>query len=476
MAVSKEKFVLVQNNLQEAEKITTKSISFWQDALRRLKENKIAMFGFWIIVIITLLAILGPMQPIVPDNADGSPFTYDAAPILNDENGKELPKSKIAFLPPRVPGLEKLGIFDGTTKLEITTYDLLIGNLPKTDEFKELKLPSKKKELTEKLGIRYYPYDISIKKIYKNKQGEYTAKIVEINTNKELEVPYKELVSKYSRYQENSFKYISTKMDDQQVEMIKVKADFYEMKNVKNLYFWFGTDKLGLDVWTRLWIGVRVSLIIALASLILDFTIGIIYGTIAGFYAGTKVDNIMMRFLEIIGSIPSVVFMIILISIKGKIEQLISSLIPFKIEYVTIRLIILIFAMSITGWIGVARVVRAQVLKLRSQEFVLASRTLGASNVRLMAKHLFPNIIGQLMVMATFTIPNAIFNEAFLTFIGIGLPIPMSSLGVLVYDGYNSIQTIPTMLFIPASVMCLLMLSINFFANGLRDALDPRMR
>jgi ABC-type dipeptide/oligopeptide/nickel transport system permease subunit len=132
--------------------------------------------------------------------------------------------------------------------------------------------------------------------------------------------------------------------------------------------------------------------------------------------------------------------------------------------------------MSLTGWIGVARVVRAQILKLRDQEFILASRTLGAGKLRLMQKHLFPNIIGQLVVMMTFTIPGAIYYEAFLTFIGMGLPIPMASLGVLLRDGYNSIQTIPAMLLIPAFIMSLLMLSINLLANGLRDALDPRMR
>jgi ABC-type dipeptide/oligopeptide/nickel transport system permease subunit len=209
--------------------------------------------------------------------------------------------------------------------------------------------------------------------------------------------------------------------------------------------------------------------------MVLDFSMGIIYGTVAGFYAGTMIDTVMMRFTEIIGSIPMVVFMIIMISLVDPIETFISSLFP-NITYTTVRLLIIIFAMSLTGWIGVARVVRAQILKLRDQEFILASRTLGAGKLRLMQKHLFPNIIGQLVVMMTFTIPGAIYYEAFLTFIGMGLPIPMASLGVLLRDGYNSIQTIPAMLLIPAFIMSLLMLSINLLANGLRDALDPRMR
>ena len=199
------------------------------------------------------------------------------------------------------------------------------------------------------------------------------------------------------------------------------------------------------------------------------------YGTIAGFYGGTMVDNLMMRFAEIWGSIPAFVLMIIMISIEKKIAQFLLGIVP-SLSGQSIRFIILIFAMSLSGWIGVARVVRAQILKLRDQEFILASRTLGASKVRLMTKHLFPNIIGQLVVMATFSIPGAIFYEAFLTFIGLGLPIPMSSLGVLVNDGYKAIQSKPSMLLIPAFIMSVLMLSINLLANGLRDALDPRMR
>jgi ABC-type dipeptide/oligopeptide/nickel transport system permease subunit len=258
--------------------------------------------------------------------------------------------------------------------------------------------------------------------------------------------------------------------------MVSLDADFYAIQNVKGRYFWFGTDRLALDNWTRLWIGVRVSLIIALASLIIDFSIGIIYGTIAGFYGGTKVDTVMMRITEILGSIPALVLMIIFLSISKTIGNFIDGILPGDQGLPTIRLIILIMAMSLTGWIGVSRVVRAQILKLREREFVLASRTLGATKRRLMAKHLFPNIIGQIIVMATFSIPGAIFYEAFLTFIGIGLPIPMASLGVLVRDGKDALQTIPSMLWIPATIMSILMLSINLLANGLRDALDPRMR
>lgn len=474
MSVNKDKFVLVQNKFEDVDKIETQSLTFWQDAWRRLKKNKGAMFGMAMIFILVIFAILAPMEPFVPNNADGTPFTYKKAPVLFDEEGNEIAKEDISFVPPRIPGLEKLGIFDGTTEIERGTWDIVIGNLPKTDEWNALKSPLKRQALIDELGIPYHPFEINFVDVYE-KDGVNIAEIKVLATGEIVELPYSELVSEFTRFQDGTFEFVESEVDDKGVEMIKINADYYEIQNIKNLYFWFGTDKLALDVWTRLWTGVRVSLLIALASMVLDFSMGIIYGTVAGFYAGTMIDTVMMRFTEIIGSIPMVVFMIIMISLVDPIETFISSLFP-NITYTTVRLLIIIFAMSLTGWIGVARVVRAQILKLRDQEFILASRTLGAGKLRLMQKHLFPNIIGQLVVMMTFTIPGAIYYEAFLTFIGMGLPIPMASLGVLLRDGYNSIQTIPAMLLIPAFIMSLLMLSINLLANGLRDALDPRMR
>lgn len=476
--VSADLFVLTEGKSSDMEKIATKSLNFWQDASLRLRKNKMAMVGFWAIILLIIFSVLAPSSFFAFKNADGTPFRYDAAPILVDEDGNEIKKEDIAYLPPRIPYVEKLGIFDGMATLERGSWDVFIGTLPKDDEFKDLIKPQNRKKLVERLGIAYHPFDINVVKITQ-KEGEKYITLKVLKDKKEVEIPLKDMISEFSRFQPDNFKLISTKVDDKGVEMLTVEADEYAIKNVKNLYFWFGTDKLALDIWTRLWIGVGISLLIALISMCIDFFIGIIYGTIAGFYGGTAIDNLMMRFAEIWGSIPSLVLMIIMLSIEKSISiQLKSFFATFGIELSNgaVRFLILVFAMSLSGWIGVARVVRAQILKLRDQEFILASRTLGASKIRLMRKHLFPNIIGQLMVMATFSIPGAIFYEAFLSFIGLGLPIPMSSLGVLVSEGYKSIQSRPTMLLIPAFIMSVLMLSINLLANGLRDALDPRMR
>lgn len=476
MNISKEKFVFAKTIASDAEKLSAISLSFWQDAWRRLKLNKASMIGLWVLIIILAVAIIAPTSLVNQKNEDGTVFKYDAAPVILDEDGVEIKKERLAFLPPRVPLLENIGIFDGIALIEIGSYDLLIGVLPKTIEFNELRKITNKQKLIEKLDIPYHPYDINFRNIYEDENEVLLSDITIIATGEKLTIPFNELASDYTKYRQGNFEFVSSGLDKYKIEMIKVKADYYEIKNIKNLYFWFGTDKLALDVWTRVWIGVRVSLIIAFASLLLDFSVGIIYGTIAGFHAGRLLDTIMMRFTEIVGSIPALVLMIIFIAIQKPVGDAINLISPVPLTVPMMRLIILILAMSLTGWIGVARVVRSQILKLRDLEFVLASRTLGASKARLMSKHLFPNIIGQIVVMATFTIPGAIFYEAFLTFIGLGLPIPMASLGVLVKDGYEAIQTIPEMLIIPASVMVLLMLSINLLANGLRDALDPRMR
>jgi oligopeptide transport system permease protein len=233
-------------------------------------------------------------------------------------------------------------------------------------------------------------------------------------------------------------------------------VDQYAKRGIKE-YFWFGTDDLGRDQWTRTWEGTRVSIYIGLLAAFVDMIIGVTYGGISGFYGG-RVDTIMQRIVEVLVGIPYLIVVILLVILLEPGVLSIS------------------LAMVATGWINMSRIVRGQVLKLKGQEYVLASRTLGASNGKLIAKHLIPNVMGPIIVMAMFTIPNAIFAEAFLSFIGLGIRPPFASLGSLVNDGYKSIQTYPHMMFIPAAVISLLILSFNLLADGLRDALDPKMR
>lgn len=226
--------------------------------------------------------------------------------------------------------------------------------------------------------------------------------------------------------------------------------------DLANVYYWFGSDTQGRDIWTRVWEGTKVSLLIALSAVIIDIAIGMVYGTISGFFGG-KVDMIMQRFSEILNGIPTLV-----------VVTLLGLVLPQGV-------ISIVFSLMLTGWIGMERIARAQVLKVKEQEYVLASRTLGASKMSLMINDILPNIFGQVIVTSMFSIPNAIFLEAYLSFLGLGVPAPLASLGSLVSDGYKSMTTFPHILMIPVVIMAILMLSFNLFADGLRDAFDPKM-
>jgi oligopeptide transport system permease protein len=238
----------------------------------------------------------------------------------------------------------------------------------------------------------------------------------------------------------------------------EVEATFriYEAKDMKDTYFWFGSDALGRDQWTRLWEGSRVSLIIAFVAAVLDLVIGVAYGGISGFYGG-RVDNVMQRIAEILVGIPNLVIILLMMLVLKP------------------GIISIVIALSITGWIGMSRIVRGEVLKLKNQEFVLASRTLGTSNGTIIRKHLVPNISGIIIINTMFSVPGAIFFEAFLSFIGLGIVPPDASLGSLIDLGFDNLRLYPYMLVFPAIVISVLMIAFNIVGDGLRDAFDPKM-
>ena len=230
----------------------------------------------------------------------------------------------------------------------------------------------------------------------------------------------------------------------------------YELRQVKE-YYWFGTDGLGRDMFARIWKGTQISLLIAVVAALIDMLIGVSYGAISG-YLGGVVDSSMQRVVEVLVGIPNLIVVVLMILILK------PGITP------------IIIALSITGWISMSRVVRAQVLKFKNQEFVLAAKTLGASDVSIIFKHMIPNMFGVIIINTMFSIPNAIFFEAFLSFIGLGLQEPHASLGTLINDGFKGMISFPYQMIIPAIMISVIMVSFNLIADGLRDALDPKMR
>ena len=233
--------------------------------------------------------------------------------------------------------------------------------------------------------------------------------------------------------------------------------DFTVINQAPNSTHWFGTDDLGRDLFVRAWKGARVSLLIGLVSAFINVTIGIIYGGIAG-YKGGYVDIVMMRIVEIIYSIPALLWIILLMIIMGQ------------------GLTTIIVALSISGWGGMARLVRGQVLQLKQTEYVLAAQTLGASSWRIILKHLIPNAMGPIIINLTFQVPDAIFTEAFLSYIGLGVPAPLASWGTLANEGTKVLTIYPYQIVFPAILISVTMLAFNILGDGIRDSLDPKLR
>lgn len=221
--------------------------------------------------------------------------------------------------------------------------------------------------------------------------------------------------------------------------------------------YWFGTDALGRDVFTRIWYGARVSLSIGVIAALVDIIIGVIYGSISGLYGG-KVDNIMMRVADLLSGIPYLLVVILLMSIMKQ------GIFP------------MVLALTFTGWINMARIVRGEVLSAKNNEYVLASRVMGAGTWHIIKSHLIPNMLGPIIVTMMLTVPSAIFSEAFLSYLGLGIQVPFPSWGTMASDAKGVFTLYPYQLLIPGGLICLTIFAFNAVGDGLRDALDPKQR
>ena len=231
--------------------------------------------------------------------------------------------------------------------------------------------------------------------------------------------------------------------------------------------YWLGTDSLGRDLLSRLIYGSRISMAVAIFTAIISLIIGGIYGAISG-WVGGKVDSAMMRVVDIMYSIPTLVLLIIMKVIFDAVNI---------IDNPELRaLTSILLALSLTGWVTLARIVRGQVLQVKGLLYVEAARSMGASPFSILRKHVMPNILGPIVILLTMQIPGNILFESFLSYLGLGLQPPYSSWGVLASDGWRSLQIYPHLMIAPGIVMFITLLAFNFLGDGLRDALDPKMR
>ena len=347
-------------------KIEGEAISYIRDVWKRFKSSKVTVVATLTIILIILLGIVGPYI---------NDFTY----IQQDVDR--------AYLPPRIPRLEKIGIFDGTKVISI-----------------------------QKRNLENYE--------------DYIIKIVD-----EYEI----------------------KSRTGMVPMLDIKIDAFKQKDAQDIYYWFGSDSLGRDMFTRLWMGTRVSLILAFSVMLVNLSIGLVVGAVAGYYGGW-IDILIQRLLEIITSIPQLPLTLLLIMWFG------SGIIPLIVVFV------------LTGWVGISNSVRIQFYRYKNMEYVLASRTMGASDRRIMYKYILPNAAGTIITNVALTLPFVIFQEAGLSYLGLGIQAPDPSIGQLLSDGQKVLLEYPYLLLFPGLIIILLMLSFNLLGNGLRDAFNPDLR
>ncbi len=328
------------------EDVQGSDLTFFKDALIRFRKNKAAFFSTFVFFFILLLAISAPFLGAYHNKVT----QYNGEPEKNMIGAYQ--DLDYRFLSPRIPLVEKIGIFDGNE-----TYD----NLPE---------------------------DASLG---------------------------------------------------------------------PNPYFLLGTDDQGRDLFVRTMVGALISISFGILAALIDLLLGVSLGAISGYFGG-KIDLVLQRIVEIIGSIPSLIWVILIMVAMG------PGFIP------------LILAITISGWIPMYRIVRGQMMKIKNQEYVLSAKTIGQTDKKIIFKHILPNTMSVIIIWIMFTIPNAIFFESFLSFLGLGISSPIPSLGSLAANGKDYLNSNPYILFVPAMTLSFIMLSLNLIADGLRDALDPKLR
>ena len=400
-----------------------KSVSYWADAWRRLRKNTVAMVALCIVVIIALFAFIGPM--VVP-------YTYKQ----------------------QVRGSESLHPWHYSLEDQKRISDYL----------------------EEHNGAGKLTPDEAVEKA----RAEAAAAGKTLSRVEEAKIRAQANVSQGQTAEE------VTQADAVKALGIQSKPFGYSMQELQRkaagedvFPHVFGTDEQGRDIMVRVMVGARVSIIVGVCAALLVLVIGALYGSISG-YCGGMVDTVMQRIVELIYSIPEMLIILLLsATLKPALEQFQNSGNGPLQNLVTIlgpNIIAMFIAFGLLYWVTMSRIIRGQILQLKQQEYVTAARALGAKGGRIIKRHLLPNCVGQIVTTTFLQIPSAIFLESFLSFVGVGVSAPLTSLGSMCSEALSGLTTYPYRLFIPAAILSLLILCLNLFGDGLRDALDPRLQ
>lgn len=399
------------------------SVSYWADAWRRLRKNTVAMVALGVLIFISFFAFLGPV--IVPYGYEefnrGAENLHPWHTSLEDQ--KKLAEAMEVKSPEEaVAAAQAEAAAQGKTLSSVELAQIRAKARSKTQvkdgEGNVLSGAALEKHLRKELGIRNKLFGYSRAELERKAAGE------------------------------SVFPHV------------------------------FGTDKFGRDTMVRVMIGTRVSMIVGVAAALLVLLIGSLYGSISGYFGG-KVDVVMQRIVEVIYSVPEVLVILLLSAMLGEAMKAYASSGGFGADLVSkmgANLISMFMAFGMLYWVGMSRIIRGQVLQVKQQEYVTAAKALGASHARIIRRHLLPNCIGQLVVTTCLQIPSAIFLESFLSYLGVGISAPMTSLGSMAAEATQGMYTYPYRLLFPAFVLSIMILSFNLFGDGLRDALDPRLK